>query len=309
MKHVFNQITAWLIFASCAPVSVMAESKFNLNGEAGAGLIANSALSVDELDDVSSQGDNGYEWFANLGANWRTTENTKLTANYSYKQKQYREFSEYDLALQQLSVDGSYLFSQSELGIRADAASASLAGDTFLDYQQVSVYLGHFIQSQTYLRASVKTKNKHFVNLAERDATGQGATLDLFHFLNGTNTMLMLGLSGEQEQAQATQFSYQGLGLVSKVSHKFSLFGLDSKFALGLRLQQKDYEIVDDASLVAEETADRDETSRIVELDWQLTLLDNLALKTELQHGDFDSQMASQTYQQTQGSVGLTYSF
>ncbi|MGS2719696.1 surface lipoprotein assembly modifier [Paraglaciecola aestuariivivens] len=309
MKHLFNKITALLILASSAPITVMAESSLKFNGEAGAGVIANSALSVDELDDVSSQGDNGYEWFANLGAEWRTTKHTKLTANYTYNQQQYREFSEYDLALQQLSVDGSYLFSKSELGIRADAASAALAGDTFLDYQQVSVYLGYFIQPQTYLRSSLKTKQKHFAELSERDAKGVGASVDLFHFLNGANTMLMLGLSAEQEDAQDQQFTYNGLGLVTKVSHKFGLFGLDTKFALGLRLQQKDYQTTEHSSVLTEESTDRDETRRVIEASWQLTLLDNLALKTELEHGDFDSQLDSQTYQQTLGSLGLTYSF
>ena len=110
------------------------QSSFKVNGEVGAGLISNSALSVDELDDVSSQSDKGYELNAVVKGKWQLTDKTKLSSSYAYNKKIYDEFSQYDLALHQLNIDGSCKFNSSEIGLRVDGASASVAGKTFLNY-------------------------------------------------------------------------------------------------------------------------------------------------------------------------------
>jgi hypothetical protein len=310
MKLFFEKMTCVVALTTSSLALAAPQSSFKVNGEVGGGLISNSALSVDELDDVSSQSDNGYEFNAMLKGKWQITDKTKLTSSYAYNKKTYNEFSQYDLALHQLNIDGSYKFNSSEIGVRVDGASASVAGKTFLNYQQVSLYFGHFVQPETYVRTSVKLKNKSFAELSDRDASGFGAILDVFHFMNGANTMLMLGLSAEKEEGQDSQFDYLGLGIHTKITHKFNLFGLDSKVGFGLRFQNKDYQSVAVETFPAEQDiSDRDENRQVIEANWDLHLLDNLSVMTELQHGDFKSQLESQTYQQTIASVGLKYSF
>ncbi len=285
------------------------QSDFVLNAKLGAGLMHNSALSVDELDDVSAQSDSGHELYGSVKAKWQATDKAKLTASYAYNQKQYREYSQYDLALHQISVDGSYQLQSSELGVRIDGVSARLAGNTFLEYQQVSMYLGKFLQPETYLRSSVKYKNKLFTDLPSRDTTGVGVNLDLFHFLNGANTMLLLGVNGEQENAAQQQFDYWALGLNSKVTHKFNMFGLSSKVGLGLRYQKKDYQSVTLESLQGNENIERDENRKIIEANWQLHVLDNLSVITQWQYGDYQSLISTQTYQQNITSLGINFTF
>jgi hypothetical protein len=310
MKLFFKKIACVVALTTSSLALAAPQSSFKVNGEVGAGLISNSALSVDELDDVSSQSDSGYEFNGVVKGKWHVTDKTKLSSSYAYNKKSYNEFSQYDLALHQLNIDGSYKFNSSEIGVRVDGASASVAGKTFLNYQQVSLYFGYFVQPETYVRTSVKLKNKSFAELSDRDASGFGATLDVFHFMNGANTMLMLGLSAEKEEGQDSQFDYLGLGIHTKITHKFSLFGLDSKVGFGLRFQNKDYQSVEVETFPAgQDIGNRDENRQVIEASWDLHLLDNLSVMTELQHGDFKSQLESQTYQQTIARVGLKYTF
>ena len=309
MKLFFGNMTCVLALTTSSLALAATQSTFKLNGEVGGGMIFNSALSVDELDEVSSQSDNGYEFNAAVKGKWQLTDKATLSSSYAYNQKTYTEYSQFDLALHQLNIDGSYKFNSSEIGVRVDGASASLAGNTFLNYQQVSLYLGHFVQPETYLRSSVKTKNKSFAELSDRDASGLGASFDIFHFINGANTMLMLGLSADKEDAQDNQFAYSGVGIHTKITHKFNVFGFNSKVGVGLRFQRKDYQTVEVETLPAEGMIQRDENRQVIEANWDLHLLDNLSVMTELEHGDFKSQLESQTYQQTIASVGLKYTF
>lgn len=302
-------MTCILALTTSSLTLAVTQSSFKLDGEVAGGLIFNSALSVDELDEVSSQSDNGYAFNGAVKGKWQLTDKTKLSSSYAYNQKKYSEYSQFDLVLHQLNIDGSYKFNRSEIGVRVDGASASLTEKTFLNYQQVSLYLGHFVQPKTYLRTSIKTKNKYFATLSDRDASGLGASFDMFHFINGANTMLMLGLSTEKEDAQDNQFSYSGMGVQTKVTHKFRVFGFNSKVSVGLRFQRKDYQSVEVETLPAGGMSERDENKRVIEANWGLHLLDNLSVLTELEYGNFNSQLESQNYEQTTASVGLKYLF
>jgi hypothetical protein len=309
MKLLLTNMTCALALTTSTLALADSNSSFEINGEVGGGLIFNSALSVDELDDVSSQSDNGYEYNAGISGKWHITDKAKLSSSYAFNQKTYSEYSQYDLALHQLGIDSSYKFDKSEVGLRVDGAVASLAGETFLNYQQVSLYLGLFLQPETYVRSSVKVKNKSFADLPERDASGIGASLDVFHFLNGAKTMLMLGLSADKEDALNSQFDYLGLGIHTKISHKFNVFGLSTKVGLGLRFQKKDYPSTVVGTDPAGDVTQRDENRQVIEANWDLQLLDNLTVKTELEYGDFKSQLEGQTYKQTISSVTLQYTF
>jgi hypothetical protein len=309
MKLFFRNMLCVLALTTSSLTLATTQSSFKLDGEVGWGLIFNSALSVDELDEVSSQSDNGYEFNGAVKGKWQLSDKTKLSSSYAYNQKTYYEYSQYDLALHQLNIDGSYKFNRSEIGLRIDGASASLAGETFLNFQQVSFYLGHFVQPETYLRTSVKTKNKYFAKLSDRDAIGLGVSFDIFHFINSANTMLMLGLTAEKEDTQDNQFTYSGMGIQTKITHKFRVFGFNSKAGVGLRFQRNDYQSIEVETLPAEGIIERDENRQVIEANWDLHLLDNLSVMTELEHGDFNSQLESQTYQQTTASVGLKYTF
>ena len=297
-----------LITASTS-VCVLAnsQSEFSFNGEANAGAIHNSALSVDEIDSVSNESDSGKEIGFKLNAKWHASEKLKLGAGYAYKQQSFNQFNQYDLAIHQANIDTSYQLKTGEIGLRIDAASASLAKEKFLDFQQASLYYGWFLQPQTYMRTSLKVKNKSLAELNERDAEALGLSADVFHFANNANTMFMLGFNLEKENANNEEFTFKGLGFNTKVTHKFTVFGLNSKVGLNWRFQNKDYLVLQAQDSESQEAIERDENRHVVTASWSLNILDNLALETELEHGDYRSDLDALTYQQNTASVGIRY--
>ncbi|MGY8875593.1 MAG: hypothetical protein ACKVJ5_04470, partial [Pseudoalteromonas sp.] len=118
------------------------KSSFELNADAEVGVLSNSALSVQELDDISSQSDSGIKTAAGVNAKWQVTKNAKLTSSYKFEQQDYDEFDQYDLDLHQYGLDGSYSFNSYEVGVRYDGAKANVDGEPFLHFNQASAYYG-----------------------------------------------------------------------------------------------------------------------------------------------------------------------
>jgi hypothetical protein len=305
MKLIVCSIIGALAASASPIVSADTQSDLSFAGQASAGVMHNSALSVDEIDDVSNESDSGKEAVIKLNLKWLPSDKVKLVTAYSYQQQNFNTLSQYDLALHQVNIDASYQLDQGEVGLRFDVASASLAKNTFLDFQQASIYYGVFIQPQTYIRTSFKVKNKSFAELSDRDADGMGLSVDLFYFTNSANTMLMLGFNVEQEDTINEEFTFKGLGFGTKVSHKFTLFGLGTQLGLDWRYQIKDYMSINTTESASQ--AGRDENRQVLTVSWSLNILDGLAIKTEIEHGDYGSDLDTLSYKQNLTSVGLSY--
>lgn len=290
-------------------LSAATSEPLSIKGEVSLGIISNSALSVDELDEVSSQGDSGLEKTAAVTGLWKVNDKAKIAASYRYNEQNYHEFDAFDLALHQVSVDASYQWRKKDLGLRFDGAKAKLAGETFLTFQQASIYLGTFLQPQTFLRTSAKIKSKEFAVMSSRNADAFGASADLFHFINDGNTMFMLGVSADKETATDAQFNYSGYGINTKLSQKFELFGLAQKAAIGWRFQSKDYQPYSVDELSSQEKSKADEHRNIFQAQWQLEFTKHLVLTSNLEYGDYRSQLDSQTYSQTLSSLSIKAQF
>ncbi len=295
------------ILAASVSTIVLADShsSASVSGNASAGVMHNSALSVDEIDDVSNDSDSGNEVAIKLNLKWLPSEKIKIVSGYAYQQQSYNTFSQYDLALHQVNIDASYQLNQGEIGFRFDAATASLAKNTFLDFQQASVYYGLFVRPQTYIRTSFKIKNKSFAELSTRNAESIAASADIYHFTNSANTMLMLGFNIEKENAIDKDFTFKGLGFGTKISHKFTLFGLGSQAGLDWRYQIKDYQSVE--TIDSAPQAQRNENRQILTASWSLNILNNLAIKTQIKRGNYDSDLDSLSYKQNIANMGLSY--
>jgi len=306
MKIILCKVIGLLAATTSSFVLANSQSELSFSGEANAGLIHNSALSVEEIDNVSDEGDSGNEVGIKFTGQWQANQKLKLVAGYAYQQQNFTRYSQYDLALHQFNVDISYQLNTGEIGLRLDAARASLAQSTFLDFQQAIFYYGLFLQPQTYFRSSLKIKNKTFAELSDRDAEAVALSADVFHFSNNAKTMLMLGINYEEEEAVNETFTFDGLGLNTKVTHKFTLFGLGSQVGLNWRYQNKDY-LSPMQSEESQENAERDENRHIITATWSINILDNLAINTEFERGDYRSELDSLTYQQNVASVGISY--
>jgi outer membrane receptor for Fe3+-dicitrate len=305
MKYILSGLSCVLSLHLMAATS----EPITVNGEVSLGLINNSALSVDELDEVSSQGDSGLQKTAAVTGLWKVNDKAKISASSRYNEKDYNEFDSFDLTLHQVSIDASYQWRKKDLGLRYDGAKAKLAGDSFLSFHQASIYLGTFLQPQTFLRTSAKIKSKKFAVITSRNANAFGASAELFHFINDGDTMFMLGVSADKETATDPQFDYNGYGLSTKLSQKFELFGLAQKVAIGWRFQSKDYQTYLNDEMDSQLESKADEHRKIFHAQWQLDFNKYLALVSNLEYGDYRSQLDSQTYNQTLSSLSIKAQF
>jgi hypothetical protein len=282
---------------------------FTFSGEASLALINNSALSVDELDEVSSQGDSGIQKTAAVTGLWTFNNKAKLTSSYRYNDQDYHQLDSFDLALHQVSIDGTYKWQEKDLGLRYDGAKAKLAGETYLTFQQASIYLGTFLQPQTFLRTSLKIKRKDFAVITRRNANTFGVSTELFHFINDGRTMLMLGLSADKETATDSEFNYGGYGVNTKLSQKFELFGLALKATIGWRFQSKDFQAVSNNDIPSQRESKADKHRHIFHGQWQLNVNEHLVVIGNVEYGDYRSELDSQTYTQTLSTLAIKAQF
>ena len=309
MKYILSSLGCLL------SMHLMAETpdNFTVNADISLGLMNNSALSVDELDEVSSQGDSGIQKTAAVTGLWKIDGKTKIISSYRYNKQDYHEFDSFDLALQQVSIDTNYQWHEKDLGLRYDGAKAKLAGDTFLTFQQVSIYMGMFLQPKTFLRTSGKIKSKKFAIMGTRNAETFGVSAELFHFINQGKIMLMLGISADKETAIDAQFNYDSYGVSIKFSQKFELLSFAQKAAIGWRFQEKNFQNHvqeynnDSGSNQLESQAD--EHRNIFYAQWQFNFNEHLAMVSHLEYGDYRSQLDSKTYSQTLSSLSIKAQF
>jgi hypothetical protein len=281
---------------------------FSVDGDASIGIISNSALSVQELDDISSQSDSGIKISTGLSAKWHVSDLTKVTSTYRFEQQNYNEFDQYDLDLHQYGIDASHTVKGNEFGARYDGAKASVAGKSFLDFDQVSLYYGRFLSPKTYLRMSVKSKSKRFDTASERDADGVGADIGAYHFFNEGQTMLIISANIDKETAQDSQYDFNGYGLNTKLTHKFTALNLANKAGIAWRYQNKDYKEQNSDELVTQ-TLSRDEYRNVTSAFWNVDLLEHVALETTAEYGDYHSELSSNTYTQSVFSAAIKVHF
>lgn len=305
MKYILTSLgcvlSLHLMAATSEPVT--------FTGEVALGLIHNSALSVDELDEVSSQGDSGLQTSAAVTGLWKINQQAKIASSFRYNKQDYQKFDAFDLALHQVSVDASYNWRKKDLGLRYDGAKAKLAGDTFLSFQQANIYMGTFLQPETFLRTSAKIKRKNFAAMTSRNADAVGVSAEVFHFINNGDTMLMLGVSADKETATDAQFNYSGYGVNTKLSQKFELLGLAQKAAIGWRFQSKDFKAYRNDEMPNQPLSKADEHRNVFHAQWQIEFNKHLALVSNLEYGDYRSQLDSQTYSQTVSSMAIKAQF
>lgn len=297
-------------------IAFQSRASTDLNVSVEAGWSQNSALTVAELDEVSTEQDNGLMLKANLNGKWQATDKVSLQGSYSYNSQNYQDSDQYDLAMQLASLDLTYSLAWFDLGIRHDAAFASLDGDSFLDFNQTSLYLAKLINGNTFVSANTRIKTKTFALAQQRNADNIGTGLDVFYFLSSGNTMLTAGVNLEEETAADTQFNFAGFNFNTKLTHDFLVFGKDSKFSLAWRFQKRDYDAVQTNQqdytkplTMDEQQLTRQDNQHIYQVQWQINLLPRLALKTAVEVGDYNSNIEQQTYEQTVTSISLQAKF
>lgn len=264
-----------------------------------------SNLNVAELDKKSGQSDIATIVNARVDAKGSAAnDKLSLSGGYAYSSKTYQKYDDFDLAIHQLSADANYNFTVLTAGANYFYAGAQLGGNDFLDLNQTSLYISKLINERVYLRAASNFQEKKFSGLAARNANNKGLSGDAFIFFNQGKTFVSLGVSTEQENANARQFDYQGTTIKARVSNKFSMWGKENKLQAGVRRVERDY-----SGFTPEIDKKRFDSNNVIDAEWEIGLTKNLTLSTKVEGGDYDSNLASAKYSETRTSLLLKARF
>lgn len=271
-----------------------------LDAELDVSLEYNSSLAVEELDRATNEGDTAALVNGKLNGQWGITDRSTLQGGYSYLLKNYQDNNDFDMAIHQLSVDGSHDFDLLTVGANHFFAKAELDGDDFLDLNQSSIYGSKLFDQRIFVRAAADFRDKEFDDRPERNADSQGLGSDVYVFFNNAKTYVSVGINGEREDARAAELNYDGLTFKSKVSNKFQVMDRNSQLALSYRYVDRDYDNTD--PLIGSARRDRRHTTR---LEWEVELIPHLDVVSAVEYGDYSSNLDSADYSDTKALLAL----
>lgn len=277
-----------------------------------------SNLNVDELDQSSGKSDQALLLGAGAEASGQPLDNLTLTGTYDFSSRNYETNESFDQDIHLASVDLSYDIDSVTLGASHHYSYATLDSESFLDYNRTSVYLGKLIDDDTYVRASLLNKRKSFADNDARDARAQGINLESYFFLNQGSTLFVIGLEGEDENANSEAFDYQMLAGRTRLRHRFDVSGHENTLQLGLRYEAREYDeeisssedplvpVVGSGSTSSDTRSDRIAS---VDLSYAVALTDWLTTKAKLERIDNRSTLDSADYDKNIASLSLRAEF
>lgn len=304
LRHAMVALSAFLALPVASAQDAPEEERFSVSGAVELGGEYNSNVSVTELETAIGQADVATALEAGINLTWRLTDRLRADGGYSHTATRYQEFSDFDLGMDLFYGDLGYEFDRLSVGTSYYHADAALGGDDFLTLEQYSIYAGRLFGDSVFLRGSINAADKTFDTLGQRDSTGGGFGLDAFWFFNQGRSSLVFGYTYGDEDARQEQFSYENHTFRTSLSNRFTLVGRDSRLQLGLRLQERGYRGVTPAIGVP-----RDEQQQVAEAEFEVSLNRYFAIVSRLEHGSYQSNLASADYNETRAFLGLKLSF
>lgn len=295
-----NLLASTLISLATGVTAATPTVKFEL--ETGAEYDSN--LAVLELDQYSTASDYAFVANARMNGQWKATEKATLKTGLGYNSKTWQDYNDFDLAIQQAFVDGSYDFSWATLGSNYHQADAQLDGTDFLTLRQSSVYISRLFNQRAFLRGAINYQDKDFPTSAERNAHNLAVGGDMFVFFNQGKTFAFVGLNRDDETARVDHYGFKGTNIKTSINHQFPLWNKENKLQLGFRYEERDY-----AALNSELKAVRTDTRRIVNIEWQINANRWLSIATKLERGDYQSNLGIADYSETLAAITLKTSF
>ena len=273
--------------------------------EIDAGAQQDSNLTVSEIDKKSNQSDLATLLNAKADAKWKAAdEKLSISGSYAYSSKTYQQYDDFDLAIHQLSADANYNFTAFTAGANYFYADANLGGNDFLNLSQTSLYISKLFNDRIYLRGASNFQNKEFSKLSSRNADNKGVSGDAFIFFNQGKTFVSVGIATENENAKAHEFDYKGKSIKARVSNKFLLWRKENKLQTGIRLVDRDY-----SGITAEINKKRSDKSYVADIEWEVGLSKNISIATKVERGNYNSNLPSADYSDTNTSLLLKIRF
>ena len=120
-----------LVNFQVAAASSNDDSSVTWKAELSVGLLDDSNVAIDELDQNTTQGDSATTWSAKVGSQVQLTDQFELRASASLRDKSFHDFDQFDLRTSLLSLQSSYDFSDFKLGAGVRYISTDLASESF----------------------------------------------------------------------------------------------------------------------------------------------------------------------------------
>ena len=229
-KPVLASVACSLILAHM-PVALAnseADPKISWKFSGDVGMLNDSNVGLDELDQLSTQGDSAITLSANAGAKIQLAERIELRASASLSDKSFNDFDQFDLTTSLFSLQSSYSFSKSKVGGGMRYISTDLASNSFLSNQQLYAFATHRLNKRWFFRGELNFSDKEFDLESSRDTSREKIGIDAYYFLDGSKRFWSYGLQFADEQTESNneQFSRDITTLKVKYSQLTNVFGM-----------------------------------------------------------------------------------
>lgn len=271
---------------------------FKLEGRVGGEYSSNVAVS--DLDTNTGEGD--WAGTVNLLAEAQLIPVDKLTlrAGYDFTQTLHNEFDQFDLTISRPYAEIAYDFDFVTMGVLGNYAMASLDGDEYLTYTQISPYLSKQFGNQFFLRLAYARTEKEFENqppnpLLDRDATADSVQVDGYIFLDGVKRYLVLGGKAAEEDADSDAFDYSsGLGRIRFVQ-RFDAMGSEMTFRAGAEYEDRSYDST--LSLIPPAGgAKREDKRTVLDLQLEIPFGEHFFSEVSYKYGNYESNQSGADY-------------
>jgi len=273
-------------------------TSFRFEGRVGAEY--NSNVAVADLDTNTGEGD----WAAtvNLLAEATLIPVNKLTlrGGYDFSQTLHNEFDAFDLTIHRGYAEFAYDFDAVTAGVLGNLAQASLDGDEYLTYSQVSPYLSKQFGETMFLRGAYAATKKEFDGRPTRDADQEAVSVDAYFFLDGVKRYVALGGKRMEEDANSDEFDWSGGSGKVRLVQRFDAMGREMTFRAGAEYEQRDYDNVTPAI-----GAPREDKRTMLDLSLEAPFGERFFAEASYKYGDYSSNLASADFDEHVGAIKI----
>ncbi len=287
-----------------APAAADPDSKAKFSAELSAGLVADSDVGLADLDQTTRQGDIASLAGLKLDAEVKPTGKLTLRGGYELTDTRYQDFSAFNLQTHRLSAEAEYKLGATTTGVLYNYVEASVDGDSYLGFQQVSPYVSHLFGRSLLLRGAYAYTERDFDVETGRDSTGKEVQLDAFFLIDGTRRYLVLGGKGGQTDADDEAFSYDNAALKGRFIQRAGLYGRDLKLRLGADFEARDY-----SGIAAGLPVPREDQTASANAGMQVQLAGPLSLDLNYEYRQRDSNVAAADFDENVGTVQVKLAF
>lgn len=209
--------------------------------EVGAGLEYDSNVALLEVDTSTNAGDTVGSFKFGLGYDLPNDGRFDWKAGYNFSQTMHQDFDAFDIRLHRGSSTLSWDFGRVDFGTMIQHADADLDGHAFMTLTQVSPYVTKLAGNKLFMRFAYIDTDKDYAGNPLRAAAAASWSSDIYVFLNGLTTYLLLGARIDDEDAIDPQFDYRADKLRIQLSHRFAMRSRELTLKLGLSSEARDY--------------------------------------------------------------------